>query len=165
MSSVAGRTVGDTTLRRFSRYLPLILWMALIAFASTGQFSAANTSRILGPFFLWLFPDISPERLVTLHSLARKGAHFAEYFLLGLLAARAFGSSGTKSIRKFWFRWAMLLVVVYALLDEYHQTFVPSRSASIYDCLIDIGGGLTAILVYLAWLNSSWKPQKDLKDN
>ena len=33
------------------------------------------------------------------------------------------------------------------LLDEYHQSFVPQRTASIYDSLIDMAGGLTALLV------------------
>ena len=40
----------------------------------------------------------------------------------------------------------MTLVVVYALLDEYHQSFVPSRTASIFDSLIDMAGGLTVLI-------------------
>ena len=32
-------------------------------------------------------------------------------------------------------------------MDEYHQSFVPSRTASIFDSLIDIAGGLTAFIV------------------
>jgi len=39
------------------------------------------------------------------------------------------------------------LIVVYALVDEYHQSFVPSRTASIFDSLIDMAGGLTALLI------------------
>jgi VanZ family protein len=39
------------------------------------------------------------------------------------------------------------LVVVYALVDEYHQSFVPTRTASVFDSLIDIAGGLTAIII------------------
>jgi VanZ family protein len=41
----------------------------------------------------------------------------------------------------------MLLVVIYALLDEFHQSFVPSRTASIYDSAIDVAGGLTVLLI------------------
>jgi VanZ family protein len=37
--------------------------------------------------------------------------------------------------------------VIYALLDEYHQSFVPSRTASIFDSMIDMAGGLTALLI------------------
>jgi len=38
-------------------------------------------------------------------------------------------------------------VVAFALADEYHQSFVPTRTGSFYDSLIDIAGGLTALLV------------------
>jgi VanZ family protein len=37
------------------------------------------------------------------------------------------------------------------LLDEYHQSFVPSRTASIYDSLIDVVGGLTALTIFAIW--------------
>jgi VanZ family protein len=38
--------------------------------------------------------------------------------------------------------------VVYALSDEFHQSFVASRTGSIYDSLIDISGGLAALVFY-----------------
>jgi VanZ family protein len=41
----------------------------------------------------------------------------------------------------------LLIVVCYALLDEFHQSFVPSRSASIYDSAVDVVGGLTVLLI------------------
>jgi VanZ family protein len=46
-----------------------------------------------------------------------------------------------------WFVAALALVIAYALIDEYHQTFVPSRSGSVYDSFIDMAGGLTALLL------------------
>jgi VanZ family protein len=76
----------------------------------------------------------------------RKLAHFLEYALLGLLAARAFNRSPKPSTRSSWFVISAILVVVYALLDEFHQSFVPSRTASISDSLVDMTGGLTALL-------------------
>jgi len=42
---------------------------------------------------------------------------------------------------------SLALIVVYALIDEYHQSFVPSRTASIFDSFIDIAGGLTALVI------------------
>jgi VanZ family protein len=39
------------------------------------------------------------------------------------------------------------LIVVYALLDEYHQSFVPSRTASIFDSFIDMSGGVAMLLL------------------
>jgi VanZ family protein len=121
--------------------------MAFISFASTGNFSAGNTSRIIGPLVLWLFPDTSPETLLTIHAITRKIAHLTEYALLGILAARAFRGSSREGLRERWFLASLVLVIVYALLDEYHQAFVPSRTGTIYDSLIDIAGGFAALLI------------------
>ena len=130
-----------------NRYLPLIAWLAFISFASSDNFSAGNTSRIIGPLVLWLFPNTSAETLATIHFITRKIAHFTEYAILGSLAARAFRSSQRPAVSRRWFLICATLVVVYALLDEYHQSFVPSRTASIYDSLIDMAGGLTALVI------------------
>ena len=127
--------------RLLKQYLPLVVWLAFIFFASSDSFNAGNTSRIIGPLVLWLFPNTSPETLATIHFIIRKIAHFTEYAILGFLAARAFRTSP---------RWVLIstvLIVVYALLDEYHQSFVPSRSASIFDSFIDMAGGITALIL------------------
>ncbi len=129
-------------------YLPLIIWLGFIFFASTSEFSAANTSKIIGPLVLWLFPKTSPETLATIHFLTRKAAHYTEYFILGVLAGRAFYASSNSPINRHWFSLAFALVAVYALGDEYHQSFVPSRTASIFDSLIDMTGGLTALILF-----------------
>lgn len=136
---------------RLWRYGPLLVWMAFIFFASTAQLSASNTSRIIRPLLLWLFPDISEETLSFLHFLVRKLAHLTEYAILGWLAARAFTTSSRSFLRRRWFLSAALLVIIYALSDELHQRFVPARTGSIYDSLIDIVGGLTALTVFYLW--------------
>ncbi len=136
---------------RIRRYGPLVVWMAFIFFASTAEFSAGNTSRIIGPLLRWLFPSISEEQLTLVHSITRKAAHFAEYAILAWLAARAFTTSSHRTLSRQWFIISLLLVVVYSLSDEYHQSFVPSRTGSIYDSLIDISGGLAALLLYALW--------------
>ena len=127
--------------RFLSRYLPLVVWLAFISYASSDSFSAGNTSRIIGPLILWLFPDTSPETLAVVHFITRKVAHFTEYAILGFLAARAFRT------HRHWFLISLLLVITYALIDEYHQSFVPTRTPSIWDSLIDMAGGLTALLI------------------
>jgi VanZ family protein len=122
--------------------------MCLIFFASTGELSASNTSLIVRPLLLWLFPDISEARIALAHFLIRKAGHFTEYAILALLAARALSGSFHDALRRRWFYVSLLLVVLYALSDEFHQSFVPSRTASIYDSLIDIAGGLAALAWY-----------------
>ncbi len=121
--------------------------MILISVASTSEFSGENTSRIIGPLVLWLFPGTSDETLQIVHFIVRKLAHLTEYAIMGFLAARAFRTSSYGPLRRHWFLVALLLIVIYSLLDEYHQSFVPSRTASIYDSMIDSVGGLAALVV------------------
>ena len=85
--------------------------------------------------------------MATAHFLVRKAGHFSEYAVLAFLARRAFITSSQELLRRYWFRLGLLLVVVYALLDEFHQRFVPSRTPSIYDSAIDLAGGLTVLLI------------------
>lgn len=134
--------------RRAWRYGPLVLWMIFISFASTAEFSSVNTSRFIGPLLLWLFPDLSESRLAEIHFLTRKAAHFTEYAILAFFARRALVTSANAFIQRRWFELALLLVTCYALLDEFHQSFVPSRTASIYDSAIDVAGGLIVLLAF-----------------
>jgi len=132
--------------RFLSRYLPLVAWLVFISYASSDSFSAGNTSRIIGPLVLWLFPNTSAETLATIHLITRKLAHFTEYAILAFLAARAFRTSPNPAISRHWFLISAALIIVYALIDEYHQSFVPSRTGTIYDSFIDIGGGMIALI-------------------
>ncbi len=143
-SSASGRTW---------RYGPVVLWMIVISIASTAEFSSMNTSRFLGPFLHWLFPNLSGAGLAAIHFLLRKAGHFTEYAILAFLASRAFVTSSNAFIRRHWFGLGLLLVTCYALLDEFHQSFVPSRAASLYDCAIDVAGGLTVLLIFRFYAN------------
>ena len=136
---------------RLWRYGPVVLWLAFIFFASTDALAASNTSRLVGPFLRWLYPAITDAQLASAHFITRKLAHFTEYALLALLAARAFRPSTKELLRRRWFWCALVLVAVYALLDEYHQSFVPTRTASIWDSLIDTAGGATALAILVLW--------------
>jgi len=136
---------------RLWRYAPLVLWMAAIFFASTSELSASHTALVLEPLIRWFWPRISNEAIALVHLLVRKAGHFGEYTILGLFAARAFRNSTHRSLRRHWFLAAAVLICFYALTDEYHQSFVPSRTASIYDSMIDMSGGLTALVLITLW--------------
>jgi VanZ family protein len=123
-----------------------------VLFASTANFSASNTSRIIRPLLLWLFPDITEPTVLRVHFFVRKCAHFTEYALLALLAARAFRTSGLAALRRSWWLAAFALVAAVALVDEYHQSFLPSRTGTIYDSLLDMTGGATALACLALWL-------------
>ncbi len=140
--------IKKTLRQRLWRYGPLVLWILFISFASTSEFSAANTSQLIRPILLWLFPNLSEARLAAIHFLTRKAGHFSEFAILAFLARRAFVTSSRAFIQTYWFQLALLLVAIYALLDEFHQSFVPTRTPSIYDSAIDVAGGLTVLLIF-----------------
>jgi VanZ family protein len=128
-----------------TRYGPVLVWLAVIFFASTGSLSASNTSRIIRPLVLWAYPDISEAALLQIHIFVRKAAHFTEYAVLALLAARAFLTSEGSWLRRNWHLCAFALVAVCALLDEFHQSFEATRTGTIYDSLLDMSGGAAAL--------------------
>src|SRR4029077_58713 len=131
---------------RLFRYGPLVLWAALIFIGSSSVLSGSNTSVVLRPG-LWLFPHANEGTLALIHSLIRKAGHLTEYAILALLAARALRTSAREFLRTRWFWVSLLFVIAYSLSDEFHQSFVPSRTASIYDSMIDSVGGLTALVL------------------
>ena len=133
---------------RFFRYAPLILWIGAIFIASSNTGSMSNTSRFIRPLLEFLFPGTPEEILIIYHGYIRKFAHFAEYFALAFFAARAFYGSSNKWLKKFWYVFALVLVVLVAAADETNQSFLASRTSSVYDVLLDSSGGLTMILLF-----------------
>ena len=129
-------------IRFIKKWLPVLLWAAVIFFFSTEHFSAPQSSRILGPLLQWLFPDIAPEQVSSIQFALRKFGHWLEYFILAALLYRALvdESRGKHSVRPA--ARTMAFVLVWAATDEFHQSWVPSRTASIVDVMIDGFGGL-----------------------
>ncbi|MCA1614658.1 MAG: VanZ family protein [Acidobacteria bacterium] len=136
---------------RLWRYGPVVAWACFVLFASSSNFSASNTSRIIRPLLLWLFPGISEASLAPAHFFVRKAAHFTEYAVLALLAARAFRTSSRAALARRWWPASFILIAAVALVDEYHQSFVPVRTGTAYDSLLDMAGGATALAGAALW--------------
>ena len=138
----------------FKSWLPLILWMGLIFLGSTDNGSADHTAGIIEPLLRWLMPNRSHDSIDSIHFFIRKCAHLTEYAILGGLALRAIAPNRAISFAER--RWriagaALALAALYAASDEYHQSFVPSRGASVRDVLIDTCGACIGIGVILLW--------------
>jgi len=144
---------------RLWRYGPVVAWAALIFIGSSSILSGSNTSTFLVQPMRWLFPTASDSTLQLAHLLIRKAGHLTEYAILAWLAARAFRTSSNELLYRSWFLLALILVVLYSLSDEFHQSFVPSRSASIYDCMIDTVGGLMMLGFLAVRWNSVRNPR------
>ena len=139
--------IPGTTADLARRWFPVAMWLAFVFFMSTGTFSAENTFSVVGPLLKFLFPSLAPDRVAVIHGIIRKCAHIFEYFVLGLLLFRAFRANSSAEWRWRWCLYAAIGVLLWALGDEFHQSFVPSRTASMKDVGIDTAGGLLAQVV------------------
>ena len=132
----------------FVRYwVPVLTWMLVIFAASTDLMSAEHTSRFLGPFLRWLIPDIPLATIATVQFVVRKTAHVVEYAVLGALLLRATALGGEKAG---WTRvaLALLLAASWAAIDEFHQSFLASRTGTPKDVMIDTAGALLGLACY-----------------
>ena len=110
--------------RRFALWGPVLLWAAVIfAFSSIPSLSSG---------------------LGTWDEVLRKGAHLAEYAVLGLLLMRALGQQLP----------ALAVAIAYAATDEVHQHFVAGRHGSPLDVAIDTVGLLLGIFLVRGYLQS-----------
>lgn len=129
---------------------PAVAWACVIFTLSTDAFSAEHTAWVFEPVLRWVLPKMSGELFDTIHYFIRKSAHFTEYFVFCLLLYR-----GVRAGRTGW-RWtwglaALLCAAGYSVLDEIHQAFVASRTASAYDSLLDSVGAFAAFAFLWLW--------------
>lgn len=110
--------------RRFQLWAPVVLWAGVI-------------------FALSSIPSLS-SGLGTWDEVLRKGAHIAEYAVLGMLLLRAVGSALP----------AFALGVAYAVTDELHQHFVRGRHPSPFDVAFDACGLALGLLLLLSLQSS-----------
>jgi VanZ family protein len=100
-------------------WLPLLAWMGIIFYLS-------SCPSLPGP----------PEPWINL--LLKKGGHFCVYGVLAFLWWRVLSRGRPRA-------WtpllgALVLTTLYAISDEYHQSFVPGRQPRVVDVVIDASG-------------------------
>jgi len=134
---------------RIKNWLPVVAWAGVIFLFSTDLFSSSHTSHAFG-FLSWLFPSLPHEKFPFLHGVLRKFGHWAEYFILAVLLMCVLQNESSE--KNSWCHAVLIVVLVflYALSDEWHQSFVPSRTASFGDVMIDVLGGICGIF-WLLW--------------
>ena len=131
----------------FLRYwLPVMLWMCLIFGASSDIKSVQHTDGMLGQIFRRLHINVTPDQLEHVRFVVRKLAHMTEYGVLALLVWRALrGPEHARGWSNKSAALALTICLLYAATDEFHQAFVPGRSASVRDILIDTTGAALAL--------------------
>jgi VanZ family protein len=106
---------------------------------------------ILYMTFTWLISAQSAESLPA--NVSDRVAHFGEYALLALLLVFAFTGFDAARVTPAVLLSAAVLSIVWGVIDEYHQSFVPTRDASLRDVISDAAGtaGGVALVAVLAW--------------
>ena len=132
-------------------WLPVTLWLLFAFFLSSGTFSTYNTFPVVSAVVGFLFPRLTPDQVEVINWTIRKWAHVLQYFVLGLLLFRAFRARSAGGWTWRWTFFAVLGVFLLALADEFHQSFVPTRTSSIMDVGIDTAGGALAQYVAFLW--------------
>jgi len=137
-----------------TRWLPAMLWVGmllLIFYFSSQAGSPESSAGWIMTLLRWIAPQLAEqltlEQLHALNYAFRKLGHGTGYFLLTLLGywafRRSFGVDSRPALR-----WAILTSLLRAIIDEIHQAFVPGRTGTPVDVLIDaVGVALAAWLI------------------
>jgi VanZ family protein len=149
-------------------WLAALLWLGLIAFESTNILSAEKTGRILYPLLHFLL-GLDPVRFLTWHFVLRKTGHVIGYAILSLLLFRAWKAtilvSGSPRWSIVWARIAFTMTALVASLDEWHQTFLPSRTGTIRDVVLDSTAALAAQILLFFWLQRTGNSSAEVRAN
>jgi len=133
------------------------LWMLLIVIESTDMLSAEHTGRFLYPLLHYLM-GMDLARFAVVHHYIRKLGHFVGYFTLSFFLFRAWRATLRLPWAPRWaLRWAAIaftMSAVVASLDEWHQTFIPSRTGAFRDVVLDSCAALTAQVLIFLYLTS-----------
>ena len=113
-----------------------------IALFSTAAFGYSHTHTLLEKIFRLLHIHMSAPQFDFLHGVIRKGAHFTVYGILSGLFFRAFRGTwpGTRRWQFTWAMPALVLSLLAASADEFHQTFTPGRTGTWKDVVLDMVG-------------------------
>ncbi len=136
---------------------PAAVWIGLITFESTDIFSSQNTGSVLYTILTHLFGHIDFYKFFVFHHYLRKTGHVVGYGMLSLLLLRGWratlGRVDTLLLRAALLSWLGTAFV--AAMDEWHQSFIPSRQGSIWDVALDTVAGVAFLVVAYFWLRRS----------
>ena len=139
-----------------SAWLPVLLAVGVIALESTELFGSDHTSGPLRRLWEALFGPVGWQRWAQIHAIVRKTGHFTGYGLVGLSCLRAWWMTLPHSRFLHDSFLALGGTALIAAADEYHQTFLPNRTGSPWDVLLDCSGALALQLVVYVYMRLAW---------
>ena len=148
--------VTPSTRRILRVWLPSAIWLAVIVVESSNFGSAEHTGRILYPIFHFLF-GMDRARFAAWHAFLRKTGHFVGYFTLSVLLFRSWRATFPRLSTRWCLQWATVAFLgasLVAMLDEWHQSSLASRTGTLTDVILDSSATFTAQIVLFAILQS-----------
>ncbi|MGB6745797.1 MAG: VanZ family protein [Terracidiphilus sp.] len=142
-----------------SAWLPVLVGIAVIAIESTERFGSDHTSGPLRAIFEAIFWHVSNARWEHIHHYIRKSGHFIGYGLIGLAWLRAWWMTLPRPRFLLDAALALLGTALIASADEFHQSFLPNRTASPWDVLLDCCGAIALLLAAYVFMRAR-KPGK-----
>jgi VanZ family protein len=142
-------------LRSFARYwLPPLAWMALIWSVSSDVGSTDHSAGFVTWIASVLLPWATADQVRLVHLVIRKVGHLIEYAILAALWFQTL-YSGRRLPSMSSALAALAISVAWAIVDEVHQSFVPSRTGSSLDVILDSTGATLALLILFTRLSIS----------
>jgi VanZ family protein len=133
-----------------SAWLPVAIGIAVIMMESTEYLGADHTTGPLRWLFESIFGRVNNDTWDIVHHYVRKSGHFLGYGAMGLLWLRAWWMTLPRSRFLPDALLALLGTALVASCDEWHQTFLPNRTGSVWDVLLDCCGAITLqFVVYM----------------
>ncbi|MEA2165376.1 MAG: hypothetical protein QOK37_3503 [Thermoanaerobaculia bacterium] len=127
-------------MRSFLTYwLPPIAWATVILAASSDLFSSSHTGGWIATLTGRLGYGLDPATLALINKILRKAGHLTAYGILSALSFRALRGKQTRWTLR-WAVGAVLLAMLVASIDEFHQSFIPSRTGTWHDVFLDAAG-------------------------
>jgi VanZ family protein len=130
-----------------TNWWPVALMIAVIALESTEWFGSDNTSGPLRRLYQAIFGQVTDSRWEVIHHYARKSGHFIGYGLMGLSWLRAWWRSHQDWSLITDGALALMCTAVIAGADEFHQSFLPNRTSSPWDVLLDCAGAFALLTI------------------
>lgn len=142
------------TCRKAVAWALVLAWMGVIAYLSHQPVDESNELSFgVAAVAIRAVAQVAPEAAVVINPrrmnhIVRKGAHVIAYMVLGFLVLNAQHVSGATGIRSL--ATTMLICVLFAASDEWHQTFVPGRGGQVSDVVLDAVGAAVGIVLRVA---------------
>lgn len=142
---------------KFKYWVPAFLWMASIFLFSTDMFAASSTGSVVKAMLHYFFPSLTIDQVHFIHISIRKSAHIGVYALLSYFYRVGFAHN--------WRVWkipqvniwpmfgAIVLTIICACLDEFHQSFSSKRTGTPIDVAWDTLGA--ALMQTVLWIKAS----------